>query len=163
MARETEWLTIAQAADRLGLTRQGLGQWLEGRHHESIRLHRGKREFAWPAFPRWREQTMRDEAVARARPEDYEAAKARKMAADAELAELELARRRGELCAVADFEAALETAFSRVRTRLLNLPAKSSPHLVGLRSITEAQGALEPFVEEVVAELRGEEAVDAVA
>jgi phage terminase Nu1 subunit (DNA packaging protein) len=62
----------------------------------------------------------------------YLAARARKEAANAALAEIELARTRGRLLLAADVEHRLADTFLRCRTRLLGIPSQlreRAPHL----------------------------------
>src|ERR1044071_8754626 len=98
MARSAsdEEISIAEAAKRLGMTKQAIGQWADKAPADAVSLKAGRRYLSWPAFPVWYRQRL-----SATQPEDFEKAKARKMAADAELAELELARIRGEQVPVA--------------------------------------------------------------
>lgn len=57
---------------------------------------------------------------------DLDEARGRRAAADAELAELELAKARGEMVPVADFEAALASALGLVRQHLLGMPDRGA-------------------------------------
>lgn len=94
---------------------------------------------------------------ARAHPDDlltYDAARTKKMTADAELAELTLARERGRLVEVERFESALSQAFGRVRSRLLALPSRAAPDLVGLAAEVDAELVLDRLVVEMLAELQ---------
>lgn len=149
MARhEAELVTLSQAARYLGLTRQAIG--VLARHSDAPVVHDEKGiRCRWPAFARWREERL----LARATPADFEEARARKMAAEAELAELELAQQRGALVTRQAVEEGVGHAFQRVRARLLALPAKASHELVGLADMVEVQRRLERQVDEVLREL----------
>ena len=70
--------------------------------------------------------------------EDYAAARARRESAQASLAELELAKARGEVALVAEFEQAWDRAFAEIRTAVYdNLPRRAARRLVGLTSERE--------------------------
>lgn len=74
-------------------------------------------------------------------------ARTRKALAEAELAEMDLATKRGELVATADFEAALGTILDRLTARLRAMPVRLAH--VG----PEAEEAAEAEVEAVIVEL----------
>ena len=77
---------------------------------------------------------------ARRGPADFQAERARLTRARADVAEIELAQRRGELLARDDVDQAMFGAFSRVRARLLAIPSKAAP-LVAM-SDTNAAGVV---------------------
>lgn len=77
----------------------------------------------WPEALHW--YIRREKARGRPPTGDNVAnARDRREMAQAELAELDLAARRGETMTVTQFDAVMSAAFSRVRSRLLNLPGK---------------------------------------
>lgn len=93
--------------------------------------------------------------------------KVRREFAQAELAEMNVAVRRGELAPVDLLRQALGAAVTRARTRLLALPVKLAPVVVGMKA-PEAKAAIEQAVHEALAELAGaapalDEAVEAAA
>lgn len=97
-----------------------------------------------------------DRALSRApEPEagTLEDARRRKTEAEASLAEMELAREQGRMISVDDLEEMLSGPLYRLRAKLLNLPTKWAPALVGCRTIAEAQARLESSVEEAMRSL----------
>lgn len=62
-------------------------------------------------------------------PSELTRERTRKLAAEAERAEIELRQRKGELIALADIEAALNDAFQEVRNRLLYIPRDHAAEL----------------------------------
>lgn len=83
-------------------------------------------------------------------------AKARRAAADAELAEIDLATRRGELVRAADIEARLADVFLRCRTRILGVTTRLREQDP---TLTPAQlGLVETLLVEAIEELAGPEA-----
>lgn len=109
--------------------------------------------FPWPEIYRWTIDRAKRKARDQARPANYDEARAREMAAKAELAELEVAAKRGELMTVAQYDDVVGSAFQRVRSQLLTLPTKMAPEMVGLVKATEAQAKVQGFVDDVLAEL----------
>ncbi len=89
-----------------------------------------------------------------AAPTSIDDARRRKGAAEAELVELELAEKRGELMTVADFVKVTGEAFARARARLQNLASRAAAAAFGGQSVPECQARIEPLVLEVLDELR---------
>jgi excisionase family DNA binding protein len=65
-------------------------------------------------------------------PETFNEAILRKTRAEADLKELQLARERGEVAAIADVERVLTGANKAIQTRILALPASLSTQLLGI-------------------------------
>jgi hypothetical protein len=91
------------------------------------------------------------------------AARVRKLAADARLAELAVLEREGALLPVAEFQEILKRLAAELRARILAMPGKWAPRAVGLRTIGEAQGRLAELAEDLLTALRmvGQELRDA--
>jgi len=146
-----EWMSGAQAARWLGLTAQAIGVW-GTRPGAPIRMTDGKREYQWPAFPRWREDQLVAERV---RPlNDLDLARQRKIQAEATRAEHELSRIRGDLVSVASFRETMSAIAQRIRLQLLAAPGRYSPRIVGCASLPQAQRVLDEIVRDIIAELR---------
>jgi phage terminase Nu1 subunit (DNA packaging protein) len=79
---------------------------------------------------------------------DYE--RTRVMRADAELKEMEVAERRGELVSVARVGEMWDEAFGRLRARMLASIGKTAPRAVGLKSVRRANKVLEEIVREAL-------------
>ena len=109
--------------------------------------------YLWPDFNDWWRELQAQRAAERAAPADYDQAKARKMEADAELAEDAVKKQRGELVAVVDYERALAHALDRVRARLLGLDSRLAPLVVGVENVLAAKGIIRPIVNEVLSAL----------
>lgn len=143
-------VSMSEAADMLAMTVQGVGQWAEKAPPDLVRLKRGRRYLVWPGFMIWYRQRLQ---TTREKPTSFDDAKARKMAADAELAELELARVRGEQVPVAEFRERVRDIATRIRAQLLAAPGRYSARVVGMTSLPAAQGALDAIVRDVLNEL----------
>ena len=137
-----------EAAYRLGMTGQSVGVWAT-KEGAPVILKGGRRYAIWPRFPEWyREQIQRATA-----PADLEEAKARKLAAEAELAEYQLAQARGEFIAVADLTTRVGPMLDTFRAKLLAIPGRLAPHVVACRDIADARDLLERELAVVLEEL----------
>lgn len=75
-------------------------------------------------------------------PKDLDEIERRTAAAKMEMAELELAKKRGEVAAIRDFERAQAKAFAEIRTRVMNVPQRVVLQLIGCTDETEFKGKL---------------------
>ena len=116
--------------------------------HRQARAKGSPAEFDTAAVIRWRA----DELSGPAGPA-LERERARLAAAQAGLAEMKLAAARGELLPADKVSLAVTSAFARVRTRLLAIPPKAAPRLVGKGRPAEIQALLTDYVEEALREL----------
>jgi len=83
----------------------------------------------------------------------YDEARTRKMNAEAEIAELELARLRLTLCLTDDVVKAWEGVVHACKSRLLSLPTKIAPVLATETNIAVIKDRLEEVLREALAEL----------
>lgn len=86
---------------------------------------------------------------------DLEEAKRRKLAAEAELAEIEAAAKRGELVPIDTVARVISDQFTACRARLLSIPTKLAPVLISSTDIVECRTLLEAAVDEALHELIG--------
>lgn len=129
------------------MTANAVGMWAS-RPGAPVRKAGNRVWVQWPAFARWREQELVKQAKAEVAPTvSLDEARTRKALAEAELAEMELAVRRGDFVAVSDYEAALARVLDRLMARLRAMPVRLS-HLGD-----ECEAAVESEVEAVVVEL----------
>lgn len=84
---------------------------------------------------------------------DYETERTRKMKADADTAEINLAKLKGELCVTADVIKAWESVLHSCRAKLLAIPTKISPILANETETNSVKLVLEEAVREALAEL----------
>ena len=83
----------------------------------------------------------------------YDEARTRKVNAEAEIAELELAQVRGKLVDVADVIAAWETVLQTVKGKILNVPSKAAPIVASESEAGKCQAIIEDLVREALEEL----------
>jgi phage terminase Nu1 subunit (DNA packaging protein) len=111
--------------------------------------------FAWqdvfPWFVNYKIELNRPKGV-KEDATNLTAAQLRKVNAEAALAELKLARERGEVISVQDVEKAVAEVSANVRARLLGMPAKLAGLLVGLTK-PKVKAAIEQEVNQALAEL----------
>ena len=83
----------------------------------------------------------------------YDEARTRKVNAEAEIAELELAKIRGTLCMTSDVVAAWESVLHACKAKFLALPTKVAPILATETDVVVAKDHLENAIREALAEL----------
>lgn len=106
-----------------------------------------------PAGRVWYHDFLVEKGKKQAAPKDLDDAKLRKAAAEAEMAELELAKVRGDTMLVDDHERMLGEAFGRARAKLLNLGPRAAGAAFGAATLQECQAKIEPIVVEIMDEL----------
>lgn len=109
--------------------------------------------FYMPDVWRWRAEDERRQIELDTKPKDYDGAVQRKVIAEAELKEMELAERRQELVSLDQVTKDMEKVFMSLRSRLLSIPIKAAPLLVACRNESELQQVLTKQVDEALHEL----------
>ncbi len=102
---------------------------------------------------RWDRAVTRAQAAAKAAPTDVADATRRKLMAEAELAEHKLAVARGEVVPAVQVEAAWARHLAPLRAKISAIPGKWARSLVGKAKPNQAQAALVPLVQELLAVL----------
>lgn len=83
----------------------------------------------------------------------YDEARTRKVNAEAEIAELELAKVRGELVVVDDVIKAWETVLMAVKAKMMSVPTKAAPVVASEGEAGKCQAVIEDLVREALEEL----------
>jgi phage terminase Nu1 subunit (DNA packaging protein) len=91
--------------------------------------------------------------------ETYDEALARKTRAEADLKELQLARERGEVAAIADVERVLNGANKSIQTRVLAMPASLATQLLGIDDRTRIFNVLDRSCRDLLTNLASIDAV----
>lgn len=86
-------------------------------------------------------------------PSDYETERTRKMKADADIAEIQLAKLQGTLCLTEDVTKAWETVLQACKAKLLSTPTKTAPLLANQDNVSAIQLILEEQIKEALSEL----------
>ena len=84
---------------------------------------------------------------------DYNEARAKREYHNARIAEMEERKLAGELAEVALFDATLQKLAAAVRAKLLSLPSKTAPLLVGLETVAEIEAELAKSVHDALSDL----------
>jgi phage terminase Nu1 subunit (DNA packaging protein) len=117
------------------------------------RVENGRPSYPWPDALKWYVAFKIAAEAAKTEPLDFEAARARKMAADAELAEMEVERVRGDSVSMAAHRGSVRGIVAKIRAQLLAAPGRYSPRLVGISTLPESQRQLDAIVRDVLNEL----------
>jgi len=143
-------VSMNDAAENLGMTAQAVGVWAT-KPGAPVLMKGGRRYALWPAFPIWyRQQLQKD----REKKPDFEDARARKTQAEAELAEIELEAKRGEVVTVQAYRDELRGVVTNIRAQLLAVPGRYAPRTAGLATLPESQRAWDAAVRDIMRELR---------
>ncbi|MHB1330241.1 MAG: hypothetical protein ACYC2K_18735 [Gemmatimonadales bacterium] len=152
MATDSEMVTQAEGASRLGITPQAIGVWAT-KTGAPVRTRAGKRLLLWPEFPRWREAqllTTRSEAPAVAK------SRARKLAAEARMVELDLQEREGQVVPIAETRRVVAKLLTRLRGQLMVFPQRVAPQAVGLKTLAETEQVLSRGIRDMLTLLSGD-------
>jgi len=83
----------------------------------------------------------------------YDEARARKVAAEAELAEIELQKERGDVLPVEVVNAINDEIYGNFRSRMLAVPAKAAPDIFAAGDVKEAKAFLRRHINDALQEL----------
>ena len=149
MAMTAELWTMSGLATELGHDQRTIGAALATTPPDGDKEYRGKSHKAW--FMR----TAIAAISARNGGEgiDLKAEQARKAKEEADKLEMQNALMRGELLPAQEVNAAVQSSFARVRARLLALPNKVAPVVLGLDGLPDIQEKLMVSVREALEEL----------
>ena len=141
-----------EAAERLGITTR----WLAELSKRGTLPKRGSGKQAmhpWPALRDAFNVHLREQGALEATLADLQAERAALVRVQRQTAELDLAVKRRQLVTVDDATAESDRLAQFVRAKLLNLPGRLSPALVGLGTIADAVERLDDGIRETLAEL----------
>ncbi len=141
-------LTQTELARVFGVTTKTVQRWVE----RGLPREGEGRKATYPLEPciAWVREKDREEAIDAARPRTLEEARIRKATADAELAEYELGLRRKELMTVAQYNAAVSGAFSRVKAQLVTLENRLAPDVIGIQKLLDARSIVREHVQRIM-------------
>jgi len=135
-------MSVTDVAELLGVSDRGVRKWIK---EKGLPAKSDPRGFVldWYATLRWFvayqiEENAGTGGTKRGKnsPEDeletYDKALARKTRAEADLKELQLARERGQVAAIADVQRVLTASNKSIQTLLLAMPAALATQLIGL-------------------------------
>lgn len=149
-----DFITQTELAKRLDVTTR----WVR----ELKEMPRGPKGYPWPECLHWYIEHQATRLASQEETTDVAALEMRKLEAEVRMAELKLAQAEGRLLSIEDLETELSAPLYRIRVRLLNLPTRGAPLLVGCETLQQARACLEELVHEILEELGtlGEDAAD---
>jgi phage terminase Nu1 subunit (DNA packaging protein) len=162
-----EALDTNLVADLLGVTPRQVGNWVKEKGLPYKDDPRGRR-FNWKSTLEWyivyraKKDGSRGSQVSAQDPESggddaetLDQALCRKTIAEANLKELELATKRGQVVAIADAQRAIEVVSKNVQQKLLSVPAKLTGRLMGVADRNRIHAILEVEMKQQCTELAG--------
>lgn len=154
----TQTFSMNELAGLLGVTRQTVDRWMKQGcpFVEKADRDRGREwSLSLPAVVEWREKRAVELAIGDTSKLDIEEARRRKTAAEAALAELDLAKQRGEVVSLAVIANVIGDQLSSCKARLLSIPSKVSPLIAATVDVQECRDLLESAVREALDEITG--------
>lgn len=147
-------LNKSDMADCLGISRTAFSQWIKkGCPYEQKGSQSGQWVFDTAAVIRWREEQAALNAMGDTADIDLDEARRRKTAAEAALVEIEVSKRRGEVIEIEHVAEAVGEDYANVKAKLLALPTKLAPQLIGMENPVEIQAILADMITEALEEL----------
>lgn len=144
----------ADLARMFGVSLNTIGQWVNKGCPWITKGCPGKQwTFNTAEVVAWREEHVAQQVQGDTSQLDIEEARRRKMAAEAAMMELDLAKRRGEVLEVEAVAEVIGDDYANVRAKLLSLPTKLAPILVGIEDPAECLMLIERGVTEALEEL----------
>lgn len=136
-------LSADQLAEHYKVQRRTVTNWLNEKPPCPSRLEGGVRIFESEQVAAWREHRAVAKAAKANEPLDFEKARARKMAADADIAEMEADRLRGELLPREQERQNAADLVGHIRAQILAFPGRYSARIVGLTDLPAAARVLD--------------------
>jgi phage terminase Nu1 subunit (DNA packaging protein) len=159
MAPKIATVSLAEISDLFGVDTDTVHLWRQkGMPH---RVASGRPRFEVAACVQWRRTQDKREHRESTSPDEAKE-RTRKLSADADLAELKLRERRGELVPTEDVERQTDRMVSVIRARVLSIRGRWAPRVIGLATMAEATRTLDGLVADVLAALaEGAEEIEA--
>lgn len=143
-----EHITQAELAKRLDVTTRWVRE-LKG-------IPRTPEGYPWPECLHWYIEYQSDKKSGLAEETEEGSLELRKLEAEVRILEVKLAKEEGSVVSLDDLEKLLSAPLYRLRAKMLAMPSKWAPSLVGCRTIAEAQARLEAAIEEAMLALSEE-------
>lgn len=150
-AEKSNLLTVAQITHLLGVSERSLARYVEqGMPRQGI----GKKARYGPEAIEWYVNSKIEEAAPVSGEDlDLKKEQARKTAADADMAELRLRIRRGQVVEVKEVKRLQTAAYSVIRSKILGWPSKVTPQIAVNGNMAKVKGILEQETNELLREL----------
>lgn len=142
MAQKGLMVTRVALADAFGVALTTVDSWVRAGCPYIQRGGRGRDwKFNTADVGQWRCDRARDEVLGKTQASEEEL-KLRKLAAEAEKAELELAKAKGEVAPVREFERATSALMAVIRQNVMQVPGRAVMQLIGCNDETEFKSKL---------------------
>jgi phage terminase Nu1 subunit (DNA packaging protein) len=158
-------LSAVELAELFDVSEKTIRNWMNSNGLPFTAAGRG-RVVAWPDALKWfveyriaeagsvgkfsKNQASTDKPVA---TESYEDALGRKTRAEADLKELQLARERGQVAAIADVEKVLSASTLATQTQILAVPSRLSTQMLGIEDQSRAVAILTAEMRQLLSNL----------
>lgn len=152
MAEREEVISTAALARAFGVDERTIRNWVALGCPQRMRSKRPA--YLLSEVIAWRRERDRIERQATERP-DIAAEQARKLRADADLAELKVQERRGELVPAMHVERQMERLCSVLRSRVLGIRGRWAARVMGLGTMADATRVLDDLASDIIDALRG--------
>ena len=106
--------------------------------------------YPWPECLHWYIDYQTEIKSAQSADTEEGGLQLRKLEAEVRMAEVKLAKEEGSVVTLDDMDKMLAAPLYELRAKLLALPSKWAPSMVGCRTIAEAQARLDVAVEEAM-------------
>jgi hypothetical protein len=133
------------------MTQQAVGQWADKAPSDCVQLENGRRWLIWPQFPVWYRQRLQ---ATREKPLNVAEAQQRRAAAEAEIAEMERDKMRGDLVPADTLDRLVGDIGDTLAAILKAIPGRYAARTVGLTTLPESQRAWELAIRDVLGDLR---------
>lgn len=154
-------LTIAEAAARFFVDERTVRNWIADNGLPFTGTEK-KRRIDWavalPWYVRYQSAKTGNAGNGRSAPpeqdlETYDEANARKTRAEADLKELQLAKMRGEVAAIADMERVIAAGNLAAQTQMLAIPTQAAAEVIGIDDLPRVTAILTGFIEQALTNL----------
>lgn len=146
-------LNRSEIAQLFGVSLPTISQWLsKGMPFESKGTQGRKWSFNASEVVKWREAMIVSQAIGDTSGLDLDEARRRKLAAEAAMVELDLAKRKGEVIEIDAVAGVVGDDYANVRAKLLSLPTKLAPQLIGIDDVATCKALIERGVSEALEE-----------
>lgn len=150
MAEREEPISTAELARIFGVDERTIRNWVALGCPQRMRSKRPA--YLLSEVVPWRRQ--RDKVESATDKPDLAAEQARKLRADADLAELKVQERRAELVPAANVERQMERLCATLRSRVLGVRGRWAPRILGLGTMPDATRVLDELANYVLEALR---------
>lgn len=134
-------------AEFFGVTDKTVSSWVSQGAPYVRKGEKGGRAGSWlfdtEDVIAWREEKLRERASGSSEATDLNEAKRRRAAAEAERAEIELRQLRGDLVEIKSVAKTVGDEYAALRAKLLGIPSKLGPQLLGVEDAAEATNLIE--------------------